>query len=278
MRKALISTCFIFFIGILCFSQSKIERAEKSLKKDTNTKEKSKSNQTNTQSNNDSSGNFLTEAVGGLFVQIFVYSIYYAAIESPPEMENKASRAFITKYPYYNSNKGNYDYTWSEDINIFRTDMSARYISENTRLKGMHLNLEMRFLKRLAIEADYLQLWENNPNFGTDNLAIYTTLAKYNRIRTEKIDAWWGLGASYIDGSVNKFGFTYGLGAEWFFAKPISAEVNFNQTFINSETVNKFDGLLNYHFKEYKIIGGYEHIKIGSQNFSTMTLGVGMCF
>ena len=278
MKKALLTSCFIFLMGMLCFSQSKIEKAEKSLKKDNNTSKNSRSNHSNTQNNNDSNSNFLTEAVGGLFVQVFVYGIYYAAIESPIEKENKASNAFITKHPYCNSDKGNYSYDWNEDVTLFRTDVSGRYIFENSRIKGMHINLDMRFLKRISLEADYLQLWENNPNFGKDALAIYTTLAKYNRIRTEKFDAWWGLGASYIDGSVDTFGFTYGLGGEWFFAKPISAEVNFNQTFINSETVNKFDGLLNYHFKEYKIIGGYEHLKIGNQKFSTMTIGIGASF
>jgi len=47
---------------------------------------------------------------------------------------------------------------------------------------------------------------------------------------------------------------------------------------INNETVNKFNALLNYHKKRYKFSGGYEHLKIGSQDFSTITLGVGLSF
>ncbi|GAA4804612.1 outer membrane beta-barrel protein [Litoribaculum gwangyangense] len=278
MKRILLSICFLFFIGVSSFSQSKIEKAEKSLKKKEKTTENTKSNHNNSRNNHNSEGDFLTEVVGEIIVQAFAYSIYAVAIESPFEMENKASNAYITKHPYYKSNKGNYIYDWSEDITFFRTDLSTRYISENSKLKGMHLNLEMHFLKRIAIEGDYLQLWENNPNFGYDNLAIYTSLAKYYRVRSEKFDAWWGLGASYIDGSVNEFGFTYGLGAEWFIAKPISAEVSYNQTLINDESINKFNGLLNYHFKQFKIIGGYEHLRIGNQNFSTVTLGTGFFF
>ncbi|MFL1012515.1 hypothetical protein [Flavisericum labens] len=262
--------------GTSSFSQSKIGKAEESVKNGESDSENPKSEYSNSEINTDDDIGFLTEIIGGFFIQVFTYTAYALAIESPFELEGKASHAFITKYPYYNSNKGNYDYTWSEDISIFRTDLSGRYISENNRLKGTHLNLEMRFLKRVSLEADYLQLWENNPNFGTDNLAIYSMIAKYHRVRTEKFDAWWGLGASYIDGTVNEFGFTYGLGAEWFFAKPLSAEIKFNQTLINSETVNKFNGLLNYHHNQYKFTGGYERLKIGSQGFSMITLGVGI--
>ncbi|KAA5827932.1 hypothetical protein FPF71_03570 [Algibacter amylolyticus] len=134
----------------------------------------------------------------------------------------------------------------------------------------------MRFFKRIGLELDYLQLWENSPNFGKNALAIYTALAKYNRVRTERFNAYWGLGAAYIDGDVDALGFTYGLGAEWFFAKPFSLACNFNQVLVNDNNVNKFNGLLNYHRKQYKFIGGYEHLKIGSVGFSNVSLGVGI--
>ena len=88
----------------------------------------------------------------------------------------------------------------------------------------------------------------------------------------------FSLGAAYINGDVNKLGFTYGLGAELFFIKPFSIESNFNQTLINNNSVNMFNTLLNYHKKEYKFTLGYEHLKIGSVEFSTFTTGVGISF
>jgi hypothetical protein len=277
MKNPFLYFSFILFIGISSYGQSKIGRAEESLKKKEETIKSSKTKY-NSENNNDSNNNLLTEIVGGLFVQIFAYTAYGIAFESPFEVEHLASNAYLSKQPYYNSKKGNYTYEWNEDTPIFKASLSARYITENSRLKGSHLNVDMRFLKRLGFELNYLQLWENNPNFGNDNLAIYTALPKYQRVRTEKFNAWWGLGASYVDGAINKFGFTYGLGAELFFAKPLSVETNFNQIFINSETVNKFNGLINYHVKTYKLIMGYEHLKIGNQNFSTATLGAGIFF
>ncbi|WNH08326.1 hypothetical protein [Thalassobellus suaedae] len=274
MKNFILYCVFIFFIGISSYGQGKIGRTEESLKKNEKTTKSSKSSISSNNSNN----NLLTELVGGFFVQIFAYTVYGIAIESPFEVEHQASNAHLSKHPYFNSKKGNYTYEWNQDTPVFRTSLSAKYIMENSRLKGSHINMDMRFLKRFGLELNYLQLWENNPNFGNDNLAIYTALAKYHRVRTEKFNAWWGLSTSYVDGAVNELGFTYGLGAELFFTKPLSLETNFNQTFINSETINKFNGLINYHIKKHKLIMGYEHLKIGSQTFSTATVGIGVFF
>ncbi len=280
MKNSILFFGFVLLIGFSSYAQSKIGRAEESLKKKETSTKHSKTSYSEGGNNSDSESSFFAETFGDLFLEIFVqafaYTVYGVAIESPFEKGHQASNAYLSKYPYHNLSTGNYTYKWNEDTPIFRTSLSARYISENSRLKGSQLNIDMRFLKRLGLEFDYLQLWENNPNFGNDNLAIYTALAKYHRVRTEKFNAWWGLGTAYIDGAVDNFGFTYGLGTELFFVKPISIEANFNQTFINDNTFNKFNGLINYHLNTYKLIFGYQHLRIGNQNFSTVTLGAGI--
>ncbi|XMO88442.1 hypothetical protein AAFN75_09105 [Algibacter sp. AS12] len=271
-------TLFLITIifSVSSYSQGKIKEAEESLKKSKNTSSNSQTQTTYANNNSTSDGNFLTDVVGGLFVQLFAYTAYGIAIESPFETTHQASNAYLTKYPYKNTDKGNFSYNWDEDSEIFTTSISTRYIFETNRLYGNHLNADMRFFKRMGLELDYLQLWENSPNFGKNALAIYTALAKYNRVRTERFNGYWGLGAAYIDGDVDALGFTYGLGAEWFFGKPFSLECNFNQVLVNDNTVNKFNGLLNYHRKQYKFIGGYEHLKIGNVGFSNVSLGVGI--
>ncbi|RED49991.1 outer membrane beta-barrel protein [Seonamhaeicola aphaedonensis] len=274
MKK--VTCCFLlmFFLSAQSYSQTKLGKAEGSLKDN----DQKVSRSSNNHHDSDYDDSFV--AVIAYYAAEAVLSVsYYTLIESPFEYGNHASTAGITKRPYYTLNKGNYNFSPNEEeINFFRADLSGYYISENNNLKGMHLNLDMRFLKRMGAELDYLQLWENNPNFGKDHLALYSLLAKYYRVRTEKFDLYWGLGTTYVDGSVDEFGFTYGLGAELFFAKPMSLEVNFSQTYINSQTINKFNGLLNYHVKQYKVMGGYEHLKIGSQDFSMITLGIGVFF
>ncbi|WP_299218819.1 hypothetical protein [uncultured Aquimarina sp.] len=269
---------FILFLSFFTYqgnSQGKLEKAEKSLSK----KEGGSSSQSRyNNSSSDSENSFVADTFGELFVSIFWGITYGLVFETPIEKEHLANDASITKYPYYNKTKGNYSYEWGDDTEVFRTTISNRFIAENGKLYGNHLNGEIWFLKRISLEGDYLQLWEENTNFGDNSLAMYTALAKYHRVRTERFNAWWGIGAAYVDGEVDELGFTYGLGAELFFAKPLSVEAVFNQTFINNRTVNKFTGSLNYHVDRYKISGGYEHLKIGNQDFSMFSIGVGISF
>ncbi|MDN3664633.1 hypothetical protein ACFFU1_00220 [Algibacter miyuki] len=274
---------FLLLISISSHGQGKIDKAEKSLKKEFTPKTITSSTpkETNSYYNNNSSSfadETLTEIVGGLFIQLFAYTAYGLAIESPFEMDHKASNAFLTKHPYNNSSTGHYSYDWQEDSEIFTTSIATRFIFETNKINGNHLNVDMNFFQRFGLELDYLQLWEKNTNFGNDNLAIYTALAKYNRVRTERFNAYWGLGAAYVDGAVNKFGFTYGLGAELFFMKPFSLESNFNQVLVNNHTVNKFNALLNYYKKQYKFSLGYEYLKLGDVEFSTISAGIGVAF
>lgn len=273
---------FVLFFLVLFFSknygQGKIDKAEESLKKT----EKISSNESSKSIYNsnitDFESNILTKLVGNLFIQLFAYTAYGIVIESPFEMDNKSNSAVLTPYPYKNSNTGNYSYKWNDDSEIFTTTISNQFVFENNKVYGNHLNVDMRFLKRIGLELDYLQLWEENTNFGNNALAIYTVLAKYNRIRTEKFNAWWGLGTAYVDGDVNELGFTYALGAELFFIKPFSIESSFNQTFINGNAINKFNALLNYHKKHYKFSIGYENLKLGDISFSNFATGFGVSF
>ncbi|MEP3838159.1 MAG: hypothetical protein ABJM36_10950 [Algibacter sp.] len=276
MKHSLFFLIFVISFNSISYSQGKIKEAEDSLKDNQNTSNNSQTETTYTNSCNAPKGNFLTDVIGGLFIQLLAYTAYGIAIESPFETTHLANNAYLTKHPYKNSETGNFSYYWNDDTELFTTSITTRCLFETNRLYGYHLNADLRFFKRFGLELDYLQLWEENPNFGNNTLAIYTALAKYNRIRTEHFNAYWGLGASYINGDVNALGFTYGLGAEWFFIKPFSLASNFNQILVNDNTVNKFNGLLNYHRKQYKFIGGYEYLKIGNIGVSNVSLGIGI--
>lgn len=271
---------FLFLTVFFCksYGQGKIDKAEKSLKKTEKTSSNNRSKSIYLDNTTDFEGNFLTDIVGGLFIKLFAYTAYGVAFESPFEKDKKGSHAILTQYPYKNSNTGNYSYDWNDDSEIFTTTITNQFIFETNRVYGNHLNVDMRFLQRLGLELDYLQLWEENTNFGNNALAIYTVLAKYNRVRTERFNAWWGLGAAYVDGNTNTLGFTYGLGAELFFIKPFSIESNFNETFINDNSINKFNGILNYHRKQHKFSLGYERLKIGDVTFSSLSTGFGVSF
>ncbi|OED40505.1 hypothetical protein AB832_03615 [Flavobacteriaceae bacterium (ex Bugula neritina AB1)] len=273
---------FFLFIFLLFFQynfcQGKLDKAGKSLKKSIeqiNWGDNSphSSGSSNGYSNND---NPILLGLGRLIVELGLYLTYYTLVETPVEKERTASTAFITKYPYFNSKKGNYSYKWGTDTGLISANFRNNFITENSKLYGNHFTAELRFFKRISLETDYLQLWEHNTFFGDNSLAIFTTFAKYHRIRTERFNAYWGIGASYIAGEVEELGFTYGLGAEYFFARPMSIEANFNQSSFKYDTTTKFNALLNYHIDRFKISGGYESFSIGAVNFSTFSVGVGI--
>lgn len=267
MKKLMICLVLIGSLTNFSYSQTKIERSESSLKQS--------SGRSHSDSDDDyDSDNWLVDFFG----EIFFYLTYYTFFEFPDEVESPMSQAIITKYPYYASKKGNYNYTVDDNFREFRAELVGRYVSESNDIKAMDLNLDMRFAKRVGVELGYRKLWEKNPEFGNDQLALFNLLVNYHRVRSEQFDLWWGIGTTLVGGSVNQLGFTYNVGAEWFIAKPISMEMNFNQTFINSETVNKFNTMLNYHVNRYKLTGGYDQLKIGSQKFTSLTVGVGVFF
>jgi len=273
---------FCLFIVLLFFQhnfgQGKLDKAEKSLKKsieqinwDNNTSYPSRNS--NSYPDND---NPILLGLGRLLVEVGLYVTYYTLVETPIERKRAASTAFITKYPYFNSKKGNYSYEWGVDTGLFTASFRNNFIVENSKLYGNHFSTELRFFKRISLETDYLQLWEQNTFFGDNSLAIFTAFAKYHRIRTEKFNAYWGIGTSYIAGEVKELGFTYGLGAEYFFATPMSIEANFNQSSFKYDTTTKFNTLLNYHIDRFKLSGGYESFSIGAVNFSTFSIGMGI--
>ncbi|MBQ4801834.1 hypothetical protein J8L88_03145 [Aquimarina sp. MMG015] len=274
MKRTLFFSLLCIIISFHSFGQGKLEKAEKGLTKSSNYY--SSSSRSRTSSSSSYEDNSLWGGLAMVFIEMGLYATYYGLIESPTEKEHLASNAFITKYPYHSSNRGNYAYNWDGDTNLSRITLTNRFVAENNELYGNHINADFRFLKRVSIEADYLQLWENNTFFGDNSLATFTFLAKYHRVRTEKFNAYWGMGATYIAGDVKELGFTYAIGAEYFFAKPLSIELNYNQSLINTRSSDKFNALLNYHINQFKFNGGYEYLRIGGIGFSTFSVGLGV--
>jgi len=286
MKKLLLFLIIFTFLTPVCNAQNKLDKVEKKFikKEDENHPSYTQgirgsvSSGSNKNSYDDETDNIFYHELGSLFIQLFAYASYGTLFGYSAEQNFAAHKASITKYPYYNSKKGNYSYTWGEDTKIARTTISNRMIIENSKLYGNHLNAELNVFKRLTLEADYLQLWEKNTFLGRNTLASYTLLAKYNRVRTQKFDLNWGLGATYLDGEINQWGVTFALGGELFFAKPLSAEMNINHSIYTENEFTKVNGLLNYHINCYKISGGYEYLDIGGIDFSTFSMGVGVSF
>lgn len=283
------STMRIFFFTLLlCFgissvhSQTKLGKAKKSLSSKSTTNSGYKSSYSSSSSSyDDSDAGFLTTLLfelGWPVIKMAAAVPYFVAIESPWELEKRGHRATLTPYAFANSKKGLYSYERDQEPAKFAISLSDRFVYENRNIQGNHLNLNFRFWQRAGLELDHLLLWENNPNFGKDQLSMLSVLAKYYRVRTERFVGWWGLGVNYVGSGINETGFAYGLGVEAFVAKPISLEATFNGGWINEAPISRFNAGLNYHIKNAKLSGGYEYLKLGDIQFSLFSMGAGISF
>jgi hypothetical protein len=278
LQKLLFAIVFLFGIQANYFAQDgKLDKGKESLKT-TNTSSisgkttsKASNNRRNTRNND------LENPFARIIWSIAAYTFYGVVIESPFEIDSKMHDAEIAHYPYELAYQGNFIYTDSTNYNITRVDVLNTFVIENKNLYGNNLDVNFRFLKRFALGVDYLYLTEKVED-NRDSFALYSALLKYHRIRTQRFDAWFGLGIMYVGSNVDKSGFGMGVGAQWFVKKPISLNFSHKWTNINQQEVHKTKLLLNYHIKNYQISSGYEHFKIGVSKIGAFSLGVGASF
>lgn len=279
MFKKLLVAILIFSLNTSLFSQNeKLEKGKTSLKT-TNSSNSggSKSIKRSTSRSSVSNDNDFKNPFVGILWGIFGYTVYGVLVESPWEMDGRMHDAEISNYAFKEKNYGNFVYTDSTNYNITRFDITNNFVVENSNLYGNNLGVNFRFLKRFAIDVDYLYLTENT-NGKRDSFSLYSALLKYHRMRTQRFDAWFGLGMMHVGNDVNKTGFGLGVGAEAFIAKPISIDFSHKWTNINNQEVHKTKLLLKYHIKNYQISSGYEHYKIGVSKINAFSVGIGASF
>ena len=276
-KKVLLITVLFFGVNTMLFSQDgKLNKGKESLKTTSSsnsggTKSTKKTN--SRQSNDDDTMNPFVGIVWGLFA----YTIYGVLVESPWEMDGKMHGSEIANYAYKEKSYGNFIYTDSTNYNITRFDVTNNFVIENSNLYGNNFGINFRFLKRFALDLDYLYLSEKADG-KRDSFSLYSALLKYHRIRTQRFDAWFGFGMMYVANNVNKTGFGLGVGSEIFIAKPVSLDFSHKWTNINNQEVHKTKLLLKYHIKNYQVSSGYEHFKIGVSKINAFSIGVGASF
>ena len=203
--------------------------------------------------------------------------VYGIAIESNYEKNTKMHNAKISHYPYKDlSNIGNYTYTDSTNYALARLDISNNFILESKNLFGNDLVINYKY-NRFDFAVNYSELLEKVEN-KTTNFSLISAMVNYHRIRSQKLDIWFGLGISHVANNVNKSGFTFGVGGEWFVKKPLSLLVSSKFSSINSESINSTKILLKYHIKKYYISSGYQNYNLANSTINAYSLGFGISF
>ena len=229
------------------------------------------------QSNSDDDGedNIFTE----LAVEAFVYTVgvtLFGIYDVEDHLHND-----LTKYPYHDAEAGNYynPKFGEESVYVFRFDVKDKFIYKSNDLFGNHLEAKIRPANFIALQADYYQLYEFQKVAGTSsNLSLFYFTIACDRIRLERFNLGWTLGASYIGSGINTAGFSYGLNAEFFLKKNISFLAGAKWSAINGEPVNAFEGEARFHKKSHFLSLGFERLKIATPNYNFITLGAGIYF
>ena len=270
----------IFLTGSISgLSQDKIEKSKQEIKEGIKRDERDNHRRKRSHSSSEtynSHDSFENMIIGGI-VQGFLFVTCYAAIGNY-EVENHLHRK-MTTYPYYNSKSGNYE---SADaipalVKHFRIDLQNQFLYSNERLFGNHLKFKIRPFQYFFLQADYFQLVEYSAIYKEyANLSLFNFNLCYDRIRFEKFNLGWTLGANYIGNEVKKAGFSYGLNTEIFAARNLSLFSSAKWSSINNAPVNEFELQGKYHINKYFISLGYEYLKIGAPTYDFISVGGGV--
>ena len=279
MKTPLFTLILIFGFTVNSYSQTgKLDVAKESLKQQNSSNNSSSTNSSRRSSNDEDDKNPFLEDLALLMFEISVRLAYQIGVESDFEIEGNMHTADFSRYPYKEPHFGNYVYNDSaESKSIFRVDIASNFVYESKRLYGNNLNLNLKFAKRFDLELGSLQLFEKI-NGDADSFSLYQAMLNYHRIRTQRFDFWFGLGAMFVANDVDEFGFSYGAGAEWFLTKPISMLATYKGTTINNRPVNKTKFLLKYYIDNFNISAGYEHYTLGVSNVNVFSIGLGLSF
>jgi hypothetical protein len=277
--------CFsVFFFFYYCsftipfYGQNKLDKSKKELNSNSGVSSQSSSSTTNSspkRSANPENVNVFVQIVGYATYGIFKYGFVGDYTNENHLYSN------VTPYPYYNGKSGNYEKFDADTIkkNQFRIDFEDRFIYSNNDLFGNHLNVKIRPFQYFYLQNDFHQLYEiNKIDHSNNRLSLFHFNIGYDRIRFEKFNFGFTIGASYVGNEVKKAGFSYGINTEYFMNNRISFLATAKWSTINGLPVNLYELQSKIHRKKFFFSTGFEHLKIASPTYNFITLGGGIYF
>lgn len=271
----LVFSVAFLFINTAVFGQNKLEKSKNELKSNSGSSSSSSHSSGSSRSSSDDDLGFL----GSLFVDI-TWGVFKYGFIGDYKNENHLYSS-LTPYPYYDGTSGNFaDYdTDTISKKKLRIDLEDHFIYSNNDLYGNHLKAKIRPFQYFYLQTDYHQLYEFDKIANTsDNLSLFHFNLGYDRLRLNKFNLGWTLGASYVGNDVKKAGLSYGVNAEYFMGNHISFMGAAKWSQINTYPVNVYELQGKFHKKNYFLSLGLEHLKIATPTYNLIALGGGIYF
>lgn len=279
LKNTLLLLLFIFSSNIYAQKIEKSKEELKSGKEDTrpNLPTESENQDSKTKARDSDDDDDL--ALIASFLEILYYATLYGAIGDYENEEHLYSN--LTPYPYFDNKSGNfikYDDDDESDDRM-RFDVENHFLYGSNADFGNHFKGKFRPFQYFYLQTDYRELIERDKiEKTTSSLSLFHFNLGYDRIRFEKFNLGWTLGATYIASGVNKAGFAYGLNSDFFAFKNVSFNSAMIWSKINGLKVNAFELRGKYHQKNHFFSMGFENLKIGSPSYNYVTLGAGIYF
>jgi hypothetical protein len=274
---------FFSLIYIASFGQNKLDKSKSELNSGGSNKNHSSTSYSSSSGSSKSKSSNGEKILGEVIADIFIYAtfgVFKYGVVGDYNNENHLYNN-LTPYPYYNRKSGNFENsdTVSITINKSRLDIENSFVYNSSALFGNHLKAKIRPFKYFYLQTDFHQLFEINKIDNTANrLSLFQFNLNYDRIRLEKFNFGWNLGATYVGNEVKKAGFAYGLNAEYFMENRISFLAAAKWSQINNLPVNTYELKGKFHRNNYYFSLGLEHLKIATPTYTLVALGGGIYF
>ncbi|WP_284650896.1 hypothetical protein [Flavobacterium terrisoli] len=264
----------LLFSYNLVISQTKVDKSKKELNSNSGSSSSSSSSSSSRSNNNDDDGECVSiwiEITWGIFKYGFI-----GDYKNEDHLYNN-----LTDYPYYNDDSGNYEDYNTEDADTlkknFRFDLQNNLLYSDKDLFANHVKLKIRPFNYFYVQTDYHQLFEKNKlTNSTDQLSLFYFNLGYDRLRFEKVNFGWTIGASYVGNEVKKAGFSFGVNTEIFLGHNVSLLAAAKWSGINGQPVNVYELEGKYHLKRYFVSLGYQHLKIATPTYNFVSIGGGI--
>jgi len=194
---------------------------------------------------------------------------YGILIESFLEKDTPMHDASLTPYPYFSENEGNYTYD-GESV-PFRVEAVSTLMFDNRQHLTGSFSAKLRFAKRLDIRAGYIHLL---PDKHTLEVSQTDFVLDYHRIRTRRLDFWYGLGVVFSKYTEDNTGLVLNLGSELFLGRKLSAEALIKWDFYEQGTHRHTNFQLNYFLGHWRLHAGIHNYKYLFSRSSALQLGL----
>lgn len=264
----------LIVLSVLCSASVMAQKIDKSKRELNSSSGQSSSTYSESRSSSNSYSDDSTNPFAELLFNVTIGAVYYGLVGNYVKETHLDNN--LAHFPYYDGISGNYKPQDSVFRTNFRVDVESRFLYADNDLFGSHTKAKIRPFQYFYLQADYRGIVENTIGGERDRLALFHFNFAYDRLRFNRFNLGWTLGASYIGQGVNKAGFSYGLSAEYFLRKNISFDASAKWSSINGHPVNAYEFSARLHKKRFFLALGFEHLKIASPTYNFITAGAGV--